>query len=192
MYNRKSLKFVFITTILIICFCSCASVQEKSQKNPAQLLESAKTAYNEGNIDESINLLKQVSSKDETAYSEANILLGKLYLKLTDYKKSLGSFKKAVTTDPNNAFAIYYIGYLNQKINKFHTAYNYYKKAIFIDRNLLNARYNPLVVKNMFFRKLYIYIYTIEEDHLFSPITDSYSFYDENVIANLPHEILLH
>ncbi len=171
--------------IFLIFLLSCSSVQEEQSREYAQVMQKAREFYNEGKINEAVSVLENVPS-DDGEYVEANILLGKLYLKIGDYRDSLKCFKRAVRIDTSNAFAFYYIGYLNQKLNKNNTAYYYYKKAIFIDRNLLDPAYNPLIVQNSFKNKLFIYIYQIEEDHLFSPVTDTYTFYDEKVIANIP------
>lgn len=181
MFNK-----LFIIVSLLF-FISCAAVRYEIPDTSSQdLIVKAQTAYLDGNIDYAIALLNNVPSRDELEYINANILLGKLNMKLTDYHTALRHFRRVVRRDQDHAFSYYYIGFLNQKLRKNHTAYRYYKKAIFIDRDLLNPKYNPLVVQNPYTSQLYLYIYQIEEDHLFSPIKEVESFYDEGVIARIP------
>ncbi len=184
MFGRNSI--IILSSLMLALMVSCSAASRQGQTGSSlQIIEEAREYYEEGDISQAMDVLRRVPSNDEL-YADANILLGKLYLKITDYSNSLRYFKKAAGSDRDNAFAWYYIGYLNQKMNRNKSAYKYYKKAIFIDRDLLNPAYNPLIVKNMFKNRLYIYIYSLEEDHLFSPVDDAYLFYDERVIARIP------
>lgn len=184
-FNKKQYFPIFLMAIMYMLI-SCSAIKD-SHENSTMLIQEARTAFLEHNdINASLRLLRKVRGRDSENFREANILAGKLHMKQTNYKRALRHFKRASRADRSCGFAKYYIAYMYQKLQKPQTAYKYYKRSIFLDRDLLNPEYNPLVVQNIFTERLYIYIYTIEEDHLFSPIEDSFSFYDERVIARIP------
>jgi tetratricopeptide (TPR) repeat protein len=87
-------------TILVAGLCLLAwQTQSLAQTNP---LDAARTAYEKGEYNQAIELLKAAAAK-EPSNGDIQLLLAKAYLESNQYDNAVSAAEKAVAIDPKNS-----------------------------------------------------------------------------------------
>jgi len=92
----------------------------------ATLRDIARIMEEKGDLDESLEYLKLVAKIDPLAWSEVGLLLSKMNL----HKKSISAYKKFLKKAPENADALYNIGWAYEQRKYFSKALEYYDLAV--------------------------------------------------------------
>ncbi len=114
--DKKNL-YVFITPHIIENPSEAQKVYEDKKGHIESIQESVIRMYND------------TSQPSDMRHVE----MGYKYLKLKDYNKAMKYYKKALDKNPDNAYAIYNIGYLYQVQGKTEEAVEMYEKLIAMD-----------------------------------------------------------
>ncbi len=91
---------------------ACSNVQNISFESA---MDSAKTLYDEGSFDESINLYECLLSTSKLS-SSLLYNLGNAYFKRGDYGRSVLNYEKALLLNPENENATYNLNLINSKL----------------------------------------------------------------------------
>ena len=99
---------------------------EKAQKNE---LEKAKFLYEQGNMEGSAKILRELVI-DSEADSMAYYLLGLIELKQNNYGLARSYFDITIKKEPSNENAYYYVGVIFEKLGNYKEADLYFKKTL--------------------------------------------------------------
>lgn len=93
----------------VLAVALCLFVWQGGAAGQNNSLDTAKSAYEKGNYNKAIELLKAEAQK-EPNNGEIQLLLTKAYLESNQYDNAVGSAEKAVSLDPNNSVYHQWLG----------------------------------------------------------------------------------
>tara|TARA_B100000029_G_C17564044_1_gene954440 strand:- start:645 stop:1970 length:1326 start_codon:yes stop_codon:yes gene_type:complete len=134
-------------------------------KSPQSLLEEGNKSLEENNIDKAIEIYKKLLLIDSgNIQSLSNIAY--CYMLKEDYKKSKNYIFRAIKIKPDNEFLQFNLGNLYKKFGKLNLALRSYNKAIKINSNVPNFKFNKS--------------YTLLKKKLYK---DGWSLYDNRILS---------
>ncbi|MEZ7890489.1 MAG: tetratricopeptide repeat protein [Candidatus Wallbacteria bacterium] len=77
------------------------NIKNPESMTPAEILINAKTLINRERFLEAIGLLKKITANSKSSI-EANVLIGKCYIGLKDYKRASAAYKQIASANPAN------------------------------------------------------------------------------------------
>jgi len=183
--SRKCPFLAVLSLLIILCLSACTSLEKGNRAQAIQHVQQAREFHGSGETDKAFASIENALDTDP-GFAAAHVLLGKMYMQEERYQKALGAFEDAVALSPSNAVALYYTGYINECLNRYYAAYDYYHKAISLDSRLLDPAHNPLIVRSRHRIRLYLDMYQMLLGRIFSPINRTYDLADRELHIVLP------
>src|SRR5262249_21769168 len=126
-------------------------VATTSKTQQQALLDSGRTAFENGQYDEALRLFNRViasAAREPKVASQGHLKVGSVYMAQRKFAPALASFQQAIMLDANNAEAFNNLGEAQGELRQYERALQSFNRAVALDPNLLRARYNLGITYN--------------------------------------------
>lgn len=130
--RRRLFAVLSAFALLLVAVGGCRGVQAGSENSPSASIDSASTAYEQGDFDTAVNQLESVI-KDEAGNLEARRLLALAYAAKGENEKAVEQYQAVVDTDPEDHASFYRMALIERLLGKNDEAISHLEKAVDLD-----------------------------------------------------------